>query len=45
MLLCAMTIKKIDKMKKAIAKYGLKDMRENVEEFERLLQHIEDGKN
>lgn len=40
-LLCATLIKKIEKMKKTIATYGLQDMREDVGEYEKLLTYLE----
>lgn len=40
-LICATLIKKIEKMKKTIATYGLNTMIEDVGEYERLLAHIE----
>lgn len=42
-LLCATLIKKIEKMKKTIATYGLEHMIEDVSEYERLLTHLEDN--
>ena len=42
-LICALIIKKIEKMNKTIATYGLKDMKEDVGEFERLLTHLEEN--
>ena len=42
-LLCALLIKKIEKMNKAIATYGLQDMREDVGEYERLLVHLNEN--
>ena len=40
-LICALVINKIDKMEKTILKYGNEDMVENVDEYKRLLEHIE----